>query len=63
MTRTKAHSTHAARQAVADARRALKLREGPPTAADRPTRPSHPPKVIPGQMNIFEAIGQESRRR
>jgi hypothetical protein len=53
----------AAHQAVADARRALKLRKGPATEADRPPRRSQPPKVIPGQIDIFQAIGEERRRR
>jgi hypothetical protein len=51
--------------AVTAARRALKLKKGLPTDADRPVRRSQPPKVIRGQMTIFEAIrlGEEERNR
>jgi hypothetical protein len=44
---------HSARPGVAEARRLLKARKGPPTDADRPQRLSKPPRVLPGQIDIF----------
>lgn len=38
--------------AVAEARRLLKARKGPPTEADRPVRVSRPRKPLPGQLDI-----------
>jgi hypothetical protein len=42
--------------AVKEARRMFKAQKGPPTEADRPRRRSRPPKVLPGQMDIYEAL-------
>jgi hypothetical protein len=44
---------HSERPAIAEARRLLKARKGPPTDADRPQRPSKPPRVLYGQIDIF----------
>jgi hypothetical protein len=41
------------RPAMAEARRLLKARKGPPTENDRPQRPSKPPRVLDGQIDIF----------
>jgi hypothetical protein len=38
---------------LAEARRMLAARKGPPTEADRPQRASKPPRVLDGQIDIF----------
>ena len=44
---------HRERPGIAEARRLLKARKGPPTDAERPLRPSKPPRVLDGQIDIF----------
>lgn len=39
--------------AVREARRLLGARKGRPSDSDRPLRTSHPPRVLPGQLDIF----------
>ena len=39
-------------EGIAHARQLLKARKGPPSEADRPRRPSRPPRVLPGQVDI-----------
>ena len=61
--------------ALAQARKLSKARKGPPTDADRPERPSKPPRVLDGQVDIFgrvyggdiqaqlDAVGRDERER
>jgi hypothetical protein len=49
----------AARKGASEAVRVAKLPKRPPTDADRPRLGASPRKVIPGQTNIYEAIGEE----
>ena len=49
--------------ALAEAKRLLAARNGPPTDADRQKRSSKPPQVLPGQLDIFGGINAPSRRR
>ena len=39
--------------ALGHARRLLKADKRPPTEADRPNRPSKPPRILDGQIDIF----------
>ena len=39
-------------EGIARARQLLTARKGPPTEADKPRRPSQPPRVLPGQIDI-----------
>jgi hypothetical protein len=41
---------------ISIARRLFKARKGPPTEADGPGRPSNPPRVLDGQIDIFGRI-------
>jgi hypothetical protein len=49
--------------ALIEAKRALKLPTGQPTEADRPPRVSHPPEVIPGQLDLWGNVHEEAPRR
>jgi hypothetical protein len=40
--------------AITEARRLLRARKGVPTEADRPKPASKPPRVLPGQLALFE---------
>jgi hypothetical protein len=44
------------RPAMAEARRLLKARKGPPTENDRPQRPSKPPRVLDGQIDLYGRV-------
>ena len=39
-------------EAIGHTRQLLAARKGPPTEADGPRRPSRPPRVLPGQIDI-----------
>jgi hypothetical protein len=41
------------REGLTEARRQLGARKGPPTDADAPRRQSHPPRVLPGQIDVY----------
>jgi hypothetical protein len=42
--------------ALREAMRALKARKGPADYSDRPLRRPWPSKVLPGQMDVYEAL-------
>jgi hypothetical protein len=44
------------RPGLSEARRMLAARKGPPTESDRPRRPSHPPRVLPRQIDIHGTV-------
>jgi hypothetical protein len=48
---------------ITNARRLLKARKGPPSEDDAPKRRSRPPRVMPGQMSIYDVLGSPDRPR
>jgi hypothetical protein len=42
-----------AHPSLTEAWRLLGARKGPPSESDRPPGPSQPPRVLPGQIDIF----------
>jgi hypothetical protein len=53
----KAAAFRAAQRAARETLRAAALPQRPPTEADRPYgQPGEPLKVLPGQIDVFEAI-------
>jgi hypothetical protein len=46
---------------MAEAMRALRARPGRATEADRPRRRGSKPKMLPGQLDVFEILEQVER--
>jgi hypothetical protein len=46
-------ASHRELPGLADARRMVNAPKGPPIDTDRPQRPSKPPRVLEGQIDIF----------